>query len=190
MRTLNYKTCKVCKTGDEVYIPHGQIDLETNEILSVECTPFDDVAEEEREKFKANDKSKFDNCEATILENNSILCYKCAEDFYFDGVNQVCQDKTENQYLHGCVLSYDNVHCVLCEEGFQMDGRTSQCHPDDVKFDPSKFENDLQPGASQDNFQMSVNSNSVERENDYFQTAQSYNDDGEFDSLSDGQLYI
>lgn len=176
MRTLTYFPCKVCKIeGDKVYLPDAELDPQTGEILSVECKAFEEVDQKKLKKMKITSKDKFDHCEATIIENQQIMCFKCEDDYYYDGMHQECKEEKHHPTLQGCSLTFDGAHCVFCDTHMQMDVTTGSCAPKDKVIDLHKFDQEMAPG---DNGQgeMSVNSSGVARDN-YVVNSESFGDE-------------
>ena len=186
MRTLNYFPCKIChSTNEEKIVPVAEMDPKTFEILSVDCQAFESIDEETLKKFGLESEEQLENCEATIFENNQILCYKCAEEFYFDGATRVCRPSKDVPALRGCSVTYDNQHCVLCVDKFQMDLHSGRCQPDSDTIDLSKYDQFVSPGTAKLGKENSINSNTVQRDNDLFQTTNSFSDDTDYDNFDD-----
>jgi hypothetical protein len=185
MRTMSYFPCKVCKseTG-KVILPDADVDPQSGEILSIECKPFEEVHKDLLQEMKIKDQTKFDNCEATIFENKQIMCFKCGEGFYYDGVHQVCRETKKFPGMEGCALTFDNSHCVFCNSDLQMDITNGKCISKDAQIDFNSFGDNQSPGASSMN-ELSANSNSIARENNVFTSSNNFADESgssQFDS--------
>ena len=192
MRTMGYFPCKVCKSETEdVILPEADVDPETGEILSIECKKYEEVHEDLLEELKIKSPEKFANCEATIFENKQILCFKCSEGHYYDGMSQVCRSEKKVTGLEGCAMSFDNAHCVFCNSNLQMDVTTGTCVSRDKEIEYNQMGENQSPGAGKGG-EMSVNSHSVSRENNVFVSGNTWNDDtgtGDFETGDYGGNY-
>lgn len=186
MRTMGYFPCKVCKSqDDEVILPDPDVDPETGEILSIECKKFEEVHEDLLKPMGIKSADKFANCEATIYENKQILCFKCADGYYYDGVGQVCRSQKKAPGLSGCSLSYDNAHCIFCSSDLQMDVSNGSCVSKDKEIDYNTLDENMSPGAGKGG-ELSANSNTVARENNVFISGNTWNDEGGATGFEEG----
>lgn len=187
MRTMNYQPCKVCTSSpDNPKVPLTQNDPETDQILSADCVDYSSLNDEKKKELNLENEAKFENCEAMIYESGQVMCFKCAEGHYFEGKSQTCLPSESHPTLKGCVMTYDNLHCVLCGKNFQMNAMTAQCLGKDENVDYNKFAENPQPGQGKQT--QSINSFSVDRNNDMFTGAQSFNDDFQYDA-PDSEIY-
>ena len=178
MRTLNYFPCKVCtRDGDDVMVPVAEVDPKTYEILAISCEKTSDVTDEQKKDMGFQDDEQFEHCEATILENTQVMCYKCEKHLYFDATTKTCKSRKHTKSLEGCTLSYDNAHCTFCDEGYQMDASIASCISSDKKLDLSRFQTQENMNGSTADNEMSANSNTVNRDNNLFDASNRWSDE-------------
>lgn len=192
MVSNHYQPCKVCKLGDDFNIPDVELNPSNNSLSSAECKPFDQVDEAKRKKFGLHDKNKFSNCLATIFESGTILCYKCEENYYFDGKSETCKNRDSAHHLKGCVMSYDNKHCVFCQDGFQMDYRYAVCKPESHEIDYKTYFKNMQQKMQeqmQESMQevMSGSNNSYQNQNAFQMNSNQFNSQSQFSDPSQMQ---
>lgn len=182
MRTLKYFPCKVCKSDDDtIVVPEADFDPQNGEILSIECKKIEEVHADMLKYLGIKNSNQLENCEATIFENKQILCYRCSEDYFYDGAHKICRPIEQFPALKGCSLSFDMNHCIFCDSEFQMDVTTGSCVEKDFKINTTKFDNEKSPGQG-DGGELSVNSHKIASDNNVFVSGNDMTDESGADS--------
>ena len=166
-------------------LPDADFDPQSGEILSIECKKYEEMNPNDLKTMGISDPAQFDNCEATIFENKQIMCYKCAQDHFYDGARKICRPIDRYPNLKGCSLTFDMNHCIFCQSDMQMDVTTGSCVPKNVQIDLNKFDSQLSPGQG-DGGELSANSHTVARDNNVFISGNNWSDESGADSF-DGQ---
>ena len=148
MRTIDYFPCKVCKskgTGEELFVPVPDIDPSTQEIKSIACKSQTELSNDQKVQLGLTAKDVLENCEITELEANKVVCYKCKDDYFYDGAAHKCRATIEYSTMRGCSLTFDNVHCMFCKDGLQLDITSGKCFAKNHKIDFSKLDSGMGP---------------------------------------------
>lgn len=170
-------------------IPVPEKVKETNEILSIQCLPLKSLKKPQLDDLGLDPHNSLENCEATVLENGKVLCYRCAPNHFYDAAAQLCRKTEEYSTMQGCAVTYDNVHCVFCQSAWQMDFTSGKCIGQDrlVKF--KNVDSGMGPQYEQEN--KSIAEGRSEFGQKMFDDANGYSDEyiSEMDGYDAGNGY-
>ena len=132
-------------------VPVPKINSSTQEIESISCKNQTELSNDEKIQLGLNTKDVLSNCEITELENNKVVCYKCEDDYFYDGAAKKCRASIEYSTMKGCSLTFDNVHCMFCKDGMQLDITSGKCFSRRHKIDFSKLDSGMGPQYEDEN---------------------------------------
>lgn len=124
-------------------VPIPSFSEDKSSLDSIECKALSALSQEEKIEFGLDHKDPLANCEITVLENNKVICYRCLDEYFFDGNANKCRKREEYSTMEGCEVSYDNVHCVFCQDDKQFDFTSGKCISKDHKIDMTKLNSQM-----------------------------------------------
>ena len=176
MRTLDFHPCKVCKDFKNTnVVPIPKLNPETSEIETIECLDLESLDKDQKTQFGLDLKDVLLNCDTTALENNKVICYKCEEEFFYDGSSQKCRRSDEYSTMENCSLTFDNVHCQFCHRDTQMDFTSGKCISKKHKIEFNKLDTGMGPQFEQEN--LAVNQRHQDIQGRMFDSGNSFSDD-------------